>query len=188
MEDAAESAKLGPGAFVAVVGPSGAGKDTLLALARAELAGTSAVVFPRRVVTRPPSPEEDHESLTATEFVAARAAGAFAFFWHAHGLDYALPSAIMDDLRAGRTVVCNVSRAVVTEVRARCARCAVVLVTAPPEILRARLAARGREMGEDMSARIARRVEGHALAVDLVIENVGDPRHTVRPLVDLLRR
>lgn len=45
---------IGPGRLVLVVGPSGAGKDTVLTLARDACRGT--VLFPRRVVTRPASP------------------------------------------------------------------------------------------------------------------------------------
>jgi ribose 1,5-bisphosphokinase len=171
--------------LVAIVGPSGAGKDTLLAVARAELGGT--VVFPRRVVTRKASAAEDHESLSESEFAAAVAAGAFAFCWQAHGLAYGIPAAIDDDLRAGRTVVCNVSRNVVGDLRARYACCRVVLVTAPPDVLRARLAARARASDGDILARIARTVATHELAADLVIENVGDPREAARPLLDLLQ-
>jgi len=180
--------KLGPGTLVAVVGPSGAGKDTLLAIARAELAGCAEVVFPRRVITRPASAAEDHDSLTEAEFAAAVADGAFAFSWRAHGLGYGMPAAIDDDLRAGRTVACNVSRAVVADLRARYACCRVVLITAPPEVLRARLAARARASDGDILTRIARGVAEVELAPDLVIDNVGDPRAAAQPLLDLLGR
>jgi ribose 1,5-bisphosphokinase len=67
---------------VLVVGPSGAGKDTVLAYARQHLAGYEHVVFPRRVITRPPGPGEDYESVTEAEFATRR----FALSWAAHGL------------------------------------------------------------------------------------------------------
>lgn len=41
------------GAWVFVCGPSGAGKDSVLAWAREALAGRSDIVFARRLITRP---------------------------------------------------------------------------------------------------------------------------------------
>ena len=115
---AAESGgRIGPGRLVLVVGPSGAGKDTLIALARDQCAGDAMVVFPRRIVTRPPSGSEDHDSVSPSAFDRAAGQGAYAFWWEAHGLKYALSAAIDAELRAGKTVVCNVSRAVVSALR-----------------------------------------------------------------------
>ena len=80
------TAKIGPGRLVLVVGPSGAGKDTLIDLARAACAGEDSVVFARRVVTREASGSEDNEQVTPDAFRQARARGAFAVHWEAHGL------------------------------------------------------------------------------------------------------
>ena len=77
-------------------------------------------------------------------FEQAAARGAFAFWWSAHGHSYGIPLAVDFDIEAGRTVVCNVSRTVVGAVRARYANVVAVLVTAPREVLAARLAARDR--------------------------------------------
>jgi ribose 1,5-bisphosphokinase len=184
------TAPIGPGALVVVVGPSGAGKDTLLALARALCARdpqiAARIVFPRRIVTRPPSVAEDHDSMTPFAFDAAIGQGAHAFWWEAHGLKYALSAAIDTELRSGKTVVCNVSRAVVRRLRERYARVTVVLVTAPKEVLLARLAARGRESGGDMAERIDR-AAADDLAPDIVIENIGDPHDGARRLAGVLR-
>ncbi|HEY6257055.1 MAG TPA: phosphonate metabolism protein/1,5-bisphosphokinase (PRPP-forming) PhnN, partial [Xanthobacteraceae bacterium] len=76
--------RIGPGLLVVVVGPSGAGKDTLIDLARALCAQDSQIdpriVFPRRVVTRGPSAAEDHDSIMPSAFDAAVGQGAFAFW------------------------------------------------------------------------------------------------------------
>jgi ribose 1,5-bisphosphokinase len=172
----AEAARMpiGPGRLVIVAGPSGAGKDSLLRFARNLLRADPDIVFPRRVITREPSADEDHQSLSDAEFAAAVAAGGFAFWWAAHKLNYAVDATLDDDIRAGKTVVCNVSRAVISELRCRYANVRVVLVTAPAEVLAARLAARGRAT-DALGARLARTAPSQSdLAPDAVIENVGD--------------
>jgi ribose 1,5-bisphosphokinase len=173
--DAARALPIGPGRLVVVAGPSGAGKDTLLRFARNLLGGDPNIVFPRRVVTREPSAEEDHDALSEAGFAAAVAAGVFAFWWYAHGLNYAVGAALDDDIRAGKTVVCNVSRAVIAELRCRYANVRVVLVTAPADVLAARLAVRGRATDGAVETRLARSAPPQSdLAPDMVIENVGE--------------
>ena len=94
---------LGPGRLVLVVGPSGAGKDTLINGARLECEDDSTVVFPRRVVTRPPSVYEDHETVDLETFNRGVADRKFALWWDAHGHRYGVPIFIDDDIRSGRT-------------------------------------------------------------------------------------
>lgn len=162
------------GRLILVVGPSGAGKDTLMRLAAGSLAGRSDVRFARRLVTRASGAFEDHDTIDAATFEAGTKAGLFPPAWKAHGLGYALPPSVVDDLQRGTTVVANVSRGVVDEARQRFARVAVVLVTAPIEELARRVAARGREA--NAGQRVSRIAPGpEMLAPDLVIENVGDP-------------
>ena len=179
-------AKIGPGRMVLVVGPSGAGKDTLIDLARAACAGDDRVVFARRVVTRESSDFEDNEQVTPDAFRQALARGDFAVHWEAHSLCYALPSAIDDDLRAGRTVVVNISRSVIGRLRAGYADVVVVAVTAPPEVLAARLAARGRASDGPIAQRLQRSAAD--IVPDLVIDNVGDPAVAAEILLKQLGR
>ena len=164
-------AKTGPGQLVLVVGPSGAGKDTLLGRARQALAADDAVVFVRRIVTREASAHENNEQVTPEAFCAAKAAGAFAIDWEAHGLCYALPRTIDADIRAGRIVVANISRTVISALRAAYADVVVVSVTAPPEVLAARLAARGRASDGPLGERLKRSVD--TSGADITISNVG---------------
>jgi phosphonate metabolism protein PhnN/1,5-bisphosphokinase (PRPP-forming) len=142
--------------LVPVVGPSGAGKDTLMAAARARLAADPRFVFARRCITRPAEAGgEDHQAMAREAFEAARAAGAFTLWWEAHGLLYGIPRGVEDDMAAGRVAVANLSRTVLAEA-ARRHRVRVLVITAPPATLAARLAARGREDPADIAARLAR--------------------------------
>ncbi len=175
----------GPGALILVVGPSGAGKDTLLDIARARFAGEGRVLFARRLVTRPAGAGEQHGTLGEAEFEVARAAGRFPLWWRAHGLSYALGPEVAEKIRAGGAVVANGSRATLEEARRRFARLAVVLVTAPPEVRAARLAARGREEEADIRERLSRQPE-LAVAPDLVIENTGTPEAGGARLCDFI--
>jgi ribose 1,5-bisphosphokinase len=172
MPDTQPEASVRSGLLVFVVGPSGAGKDTLLAFARARLAGRSDIVFARRLVNRPPDGTEDHEPFDEAAFEDGIAAERFALAWRANGLCYALGPDVKAALAAGRTVVANGSRAAVAEARARYPNVKLVLITAPPEVLAARIAARGRE---DANARAGRLAREPALgtAPDLTIMNDG---------------
>jgi ribose 1,5-bisphosphokinase len=181
------SAKLGPGRFVLVVGPSGAGKDTLINLARTECAGDPRIVFPRRVVTRSASAFEDNEEMNDAAFRRALADGCFALHWEAHGHCYALPSAIDDDIRAGRAVVVNVSRGVIDALRRRYANVIAVAITAPPDILAARLAARGRSSDADLVQRLQRVAGGAEPVPEFTIVNVGDAREHAAVLTRIIK-
>ncbi|MBA4220296.1 MAG: phosphonate metabolism protein/1,5-bisphosphokinase (PRPP-forming) PhnN [Methylobacterium sp.] len=148
------------GTFFLVVGPSGAGKDSLIDGARALLEPTGRYVFARRVVTRPAgSPGEDHEAATDEAFDAREAKGDFLITWGAHGLRYGLPAELKRQVEAGRNVIANGSRATIAALAARLPRFVVVEVTAPPEVLAARIAGRGRESGEAIEKRLSRTVE-----------------------------
>jgi len=166
--------QIGPGRLVLVVGPSGSGKDTLIDAVRTAWRDEAGVVFPRRVITRPSSSAEDHDTISRESFDQAAANEAFALWWAAHGLKYGIPAAIDDDIRAGRTVVCNVSRTIIGSARQRYARVTVVLVTAPQEALVARMRARGRGSDGSITERVQRTVSTNSdLNADVVIENIG---------------
>ena len=180
-------APIGPGRLVLVVGPSGAGKDTLLDLARAACADDRDISFPRRVVTRQASPSEDNAWIDPDGFSAALARGDFAMHWEAHGHCYALPRAIEDEIRAARTVVVNVSRTVVDAMRRAYADVIVVQVTAPPEVLAERLTARARGSDGQIEQRLRRAVDEIAVAADVTIVNVGAAEQHAERLVRIIR-
>lgn len=177
------AAGIGPGRLVLVVGPSGAGKDTLIGLVRAACADAGNIVFPRRVVTREPSSFEDNEQVSLEAFRQAQAQGEFAIHWEAHSHCYALRRAIDGELRAGRAVVANVSRTVVEAMRRTYADVLVVSITAPPEILGRRLAGRARGSDGRVADRLNRAVDDAVAVPDLTIMKVGSAEDHARELL-----
>ncbi|HMO07919.1 MAG TPA: phosphonate metabolism protein/1,5-bisphosphokinase (PRPP-forming) PhnN [Paracoccaceae bacterium] len=143
-----------PGRVFAVVGPSGAGKDTLIAAARSARPDLHVV---RRVITRPEEAGgEPFEGVTPRVFAARAAAGDFCLIWAAHGLSYGIPASARDALAQGRDVVFNGSRAMLAEARGMFPGLTAILVTAPAAVRAARLAARGRETASEIAGRLAR--------------------------------
>lgn len=135
----------------AVVGPSGAGKDTLIAGA---VRARPSLRLVRRVITRPTEAGgEDFEGVTEADFVARKSRGDFALDWQAHGLCYGIPHTAVD---APGDVIFNGSRAALRMAQDRFPDLRVILVTAPDAVLAQRLAARGREDAAEIRARLAR--------------------------------
>ncbi|MCK0196647.1 phosphonate metabolism protein/1,5-bisphosphokinase (PRPP-forming) PhnN [Ancylobacter sp. 6x-1] len=176
LDEVRSEAEIRNGTLVFVVGPSGAGKDTLLNHARAHFARRPAgrsVVFARRLITRPADATEDHCEIGPDAFEAGVSGDRFALSWRANGLGYALGPECREWLAAGRVVAANGSRAAVTQAVARFADVRVVLVTAPAEVLAMRLASRGRETAGDVLARL-KRAPSLDVAPALTIMNDGE--------------
>ncbi len=144
--------------LVLVVGPSGAGKDSVIRGAQQALAERTDVVFPRRVITRPVDTTggEDHEPCEPAVFERRATAGDFALHWHANGLRYGVPATIDADLTAGRAVVVNVSRTIIPTAELRYPDLSVCVISASSAVLAARLHQRGRESADDIVARLGR--------------------------------
>lgn len=135
----------------AIVGPSGAGKDSLITGA---LRARPDLRLLRRVVTRPASAGgEDFEGTSEQDFLLRRERGEFALDWQAHGLRYGIPRA---QVEGPGDVVFNGSRAALPLAAQVFRDLRVILVTAPDDMLAARLARRGRETEADIRARLDR--------------------------------
>jgi len=152
-----------PGPLVYVMGPSGAGKDSVLNRARELLPAEAPVVFAHRYITRPAAIDgENHVALSPTEFALRRAHGLFAFHWHAHGNDYGIGCEVHDWRKAGLTVVVSGSREHFLTSGGIDANTCPVLITASAGRLAERLASRSREDPRAVHARLSR---GEAYAV-----------------------
>jgi ribose 1,5-bisphosphokinase len=181
------SAAARPGVFVAVVGPSGAGKDSILSLAGQWLSADPSFHFVRRVVTRPANGGEDHDSMTPLQFEAAQRDGRFAASWTANGLSYGIPAAETQALAHGVVVVANASREAAPAIKAAFPRSMIIHITASVETLRARLLARGREDADSVDLRLARSLMlEQGFAADIRIENNGALETAAKQFVETL--
>ena len=145
------------GSLIYVMGPSGAGKDSVLGHARTLLPPGAPVVFAHRYITRPADTGgENHVALTREEFATRRAYGLFAYHWNAHGNDYGVGREIHDWRAAGLTVVVSGSRDHFLRTGGLDSQARPVLITAPVERLRQRLEGRGRESAIEAAERLER--------------------------------
>ena len=144
--------------MIAVVGPSGAGKDSLINLARMHYRDDLRIGFVQRVITRPADgATENHIPATSEDFQTLERSERFAVTWGAHGLRYGIPVETRDEIAAGKVLIANGSRAALAGFRvAYPAALAVLEITARPDVIAARLAERGRESASEIEQRLSR--------------------------------
>jgi ribose 1,5-bisphosphokinase len=173
------------GRFIAVVGPSGVGKDSVMQRVAAR---DPRIVLARRVINRPSDAGgEDFVGVTLADFRARMAAGDFALNWEAHGLHYAIPETVEAHLQDGRDVLANLSRAALIGANVRFARFEVINLTAAREVLAARLVARGRETTTQIAGRLDRASAALPDGIKaLHLDNSGPLDQTVQAALDRL--
>lgn len=173
------------GAWIFICGPSGAGKDSVLAVARQALSARQDIVFARRLVTRAMQPGSDHDPVTQAAFHALVDADALCWHWQAHGFYYGIARHYAAEVQAGRLVVVNGSRAHVRALPAS-PQVRVVQITAAPDQLALRLAQRGRDAGSAVADRLARNAAFTDMEADCVIANDAELAIASRRLADYL--
>lgn len=178
------------GRLVYLVGPSGAGKDSLIAFVRSRLGIADRVVFARRFITRAPEVEgEQHVPITPGHFMHIEQQNGFALAWKANGHCYGIGTEIRDWLSWGFNVVVNGSRAYLPQAAQRFPDLVTVHITAPRQIIQQRLLKRKRESPEAITERI-RRSESWQLADSestVTIVNDGELSDAGEQLIALLR-
>ncbi|MBD9373762.1 phosphonate metabolism protein/1,5-bisphosphokinase (PRPP-forming) PhnN [Rhizobium sp. ARZ01] len=163
------------GTAVIVVGPSGAGKDSVMTFAARHFAGKDRIVFARRVITRPADAgSEAHIGVDENTFSRMKHEEAFCVCWEAHGLSYGVPREACDAVGQGSIVIINGSRQALPAFAATFPRVKIVTITAHAEVRAERLAKRGRESGAAITARLERQARSADVALDTVtIDNSG---------------
>ena len=176
-----------PGRLIYVVGPSGAGKDSVIAGAREIVNKNKCLYFSPRYVTRPSGDGHDDLAISREAFAHYKASGEFALDWEAHGMFYGVSVVIDQQLKLDKTVVVNGSRAHLAIALSKYPAMTVVLITLPREVAQARLSARAREDAAAIAARLARAPDMEVPATQLVtIDNSGPLEHATQALTRVL--
>jgi phosphonate metabolism protein PhnN/1,5-bisphosphokinase (PRPP-forming) len=172
----------------AVVGPAGAGKNSLIEGARTQLAGDGRFVFPRRFVTRPKQPGgEDFVSVSAPRFIDLRLTGALALWWEEAGFAWAIPATAVADVEAGKAVAVVMPHDMVPAARMTFPRVVVIEVTAPLSTLVNRLGACGRDDEDTIRHRLLTG-EHPRIRPDALIVNDGTLISATAKFINVLRR
>ena len=172
------------GTVFLIVGPSGAGKDTLLDLVRPQLSG---YLFVRRFITRPAeSGGENHIALSSTEFEQKIQRGDFCVYWRAHELGCGIDKAIIDAVSKGQNVIINTSRGSIEDFLQVFNQVRVIQITASKDVLRHRLLERGRETETQIEKRLCRQVTISDNKNVITVDNSGDLSSAAGHLLDAL--
>ncbi|MEL6915227.1 MAG: phosphonate metabolism protein/1,5-bisphosphokinase (PRPP-forming) PhnN [Pseudomonadota bacterium] len=153
------------GRVIAVVGPSGVGKDSVMAGLHGTLPNAYLV---RRVITRPKEAGgEDFDSVTEREFESLVANGAFSIHWRAHGLCYGVPRMVQYQLGLGKDCLVNFSRTALSHAARLFENFVVLNITAAPDTLARRLAWRGRETEDEIARRLSVATKSLPVGMDI---------------------
>ena len=178
--------------LIYIIGPSGAGKDSLLNGLRQDMtrmATPPPLYFAQRTITRSHhQSNEDHEVVDESNFESLLQSHAFALNWFANGLHYGVRHTELAPMSEGAWVMVNGSRAYLEEAKLRFPGLTVLHITAPTEVLRARLLARGRETEPDIEARLMRSQSFLPEPQDLFVSNDGSLADSQAKLKSLLQQ
>ncbi|WP_321471599.1 AAA family ATPase [Halarcobacter sp.] len=139
--------------IVLVVGPSGAGKDTLLRYAKEKL--NENFSFVKRYITREADVNENNYYIDEYAFEILRHNGYFASSWNAHGNFYGIPKRF---IKNGINII-SISRARIKDFENLYKDVYTLNISIPKEKLKERLIARGRESSKEIEQRLNRSYE-----------------------------
>ncbi|MFW5824025.1 MAG: phosphonate metabolism protein/1,5-bisphosphokinase (PRPP-forming) PhnN [Marinobacter sp.] len=175
-----------------LMGPSGAGKDSLLDACRGARVNHRPLLVATRYITREAGVGgEAHVAMSPEAFLQHQTAGRFALHWRANGRHYGISTDIDYWLARGDTVLVNGSRAHLDQAMARYQELLVpVLVYVDPHQQRQRLLARGREAPDEIERRIERSRQLQAELMDrcATVDNSDSLNRATEQLLGLIRQ
>jgi ribose 1,5-bisphosphokinase len=176
--------------LVIVIGPSGSGKDSLIAGAKTVLSRHPSFYFTSREITRPSDAgSESHIAVSREEFLRRQDSGTYSISWHAHDTWYGINRTIEDQLAEGNVVVFNGSRAAIDEAKKRFPGLKIIYISAPDSVIAERLTARGRESDPQVRERVARNNQLRKIPDGaIVLSNAGSLAQTLDKFIDILQQ
>ena len=189
---------------MAIVGPSGAGKDTIMNAVHEVLKNNPEFLFVRRIITRKAGinsfndhdetsqniGNEDNIGVSLEKFFELSQKASFSLQWFAHGIHYALPMGIVDEVHKGKIVIANVSRAELEHAKELFGKVYVIEINAPIGILKERLLGRKREKITDIAERLKRAnipIQLPEGAKYCYIDNSGNVKSAVDKMLSILQ-
>jgi ribose 1,5-bisphosphokinase len=149
--------------LIYVVGPSGAGKDSLLNWLREQTPQFAPVHWAKRTINRLNTDKESsdlHEGVDSDEFESLLAKGVFAMQWEANTHRYGIRRSELSLLNnLTHVILVNGSRLYMPIAASLYPGLTFLHITAKPSVLRERIHLRGRESVEEINARLNRQIE-----------------------------
>ena len=179
-----------PGTLFLIVGNSGSGKDSIIkGVVEKNGPNLKKLIRAKRYITRPSSATEDNYYITSQEFKRLANQGRFALKWHVYGLYYGIPIEIENWLKAGHSVVVNVSRTIIDEAKKKYKNTKVVFIQVPIETILKRLKNRARENKIRLEERIERAKKNQTYSeADFIVDNSGDLAEAIDQLLKYIRK
>lgn len=146
------------------------------------------LIVPKRFITRPPSPEtEDFISINEDKFKEMLNRGEFIFHWKTYCKFYGLKKDILEKINGGYSVLVNVSRRILSEVKQKYDFLRIIFVYVPYEITAQRIKEREREDSKELQERLERARKNQYLDIaDFTVDNSGDLEIAGKQLLDYI--
>lgn len=172
---------------ILVVGPSGAGKDTLLRAARDYFKSEKMIGFAKRCITRPPDANEDNYYVNELGFTILEKSSYFISTWRAHGNCYGIPRNQLSTGFEEESKIVSISRSAIQDFEQACNNPVTLIVTASKEKLEQRLLTRGRESVNKVRERLQHADKPVVAKNSVVFDNSGNLSQSISDFVSLLR-